>query len=379
MASITKRITPAGSTKWRARYRDFEGAEHVRHFDKQKDAKAWLLDMESSIADGTWADPARGKQTVGVMAQTWLASHPDWTPSTRARNESIVRLHINPRWEKVPLANMQPESIQKWVSSIELAPGSVRKIASALTSILDLAVVHRRLGVNPAAQVARPKQPLSRRRYLTGHQLELMADNAGSWQDLVLVLGYTGLRFGELAALRVRDVDLVKRRLNIAASVTEVNGRMEWGDPKDHQRRSVPYPDFLDAAMELRTGGRPEDALVWCTSVGTPLRIGNVRRDWFDAAAKAAGVEGLTPHELRHTAASLAVAAGASVLAVQRMLGHDKPATTLNIYSDLFDDELDDVSARLAETRAGVLADYLRTGRQIEGDPQQCLGTGTSG
>lgn len=379
MASIKKRELPSGNIAWRARYIDPEGQEHSKNFDRQKDAKAWLVDVESSIQDGTWVAPSGGRQTVAVAAATWLASHPDWTPSTRERNESIVKLHINPRWGTVRLASVQPDAVQQWLNGIELAPGSVRKIASAFKSILDLAVAHRRLGVNPAAQIARPKQPLSQRRYLTGQQLETMADAAGYWQDLVLTLGYCGLRFGELAALRVSNVDLTRRRLNIEASVTEVGGKMEWGAPKTHQRRSVPFPDFLDGPMQRRTHGRPADALVWCTSVGTPLRIGNVRRDWFDGAATAAGVAGLTPHELRHTAASLAVAAGASVLAVQRMLGHDKPSTTLDIYSDLFDSELDDVSARLAETRAGIMAGIIRARGQIEGDPQQCLGTGTSG
>lgn len=94
---------------------------------------------------------------------------------------------------------------------------------------------------------------------------------------------------------------------------------------------------------------------------GGVLRIGNARRDWFDPAARSAGLDGLTPHELRHTAASLAVKAGASVLAVQRMLGHDKPSTTLDVYADLFDEDLDRVAERLVSVRSAVLADYLRT------------------
>lgn len=86
-----------------------------------------------------------------------------------------------------------------------------------------------------------------------------------------------------------------------------------------------------------------------------------MRRGWFDAAAVTAGVPGLTTHELRHTAASLAVSAGASVLGVRRMLGHDKASTTLDVYSDLFDADLDAVADRLADTRSRLLADSLRT------------------
>ena len=94
------------------------------------------------------------------------------------------------------------------------------------------------------------------------------------------------------------------------------------------------------------------------------LRNRNARRDWFDAAAAAIGEPGLTPHELRHTAAPLAVSAGANVKAVQRMLGHASAAMTLDRYADLFDDDLDAVAERLdavARTAREFLADFLRT------------------
>jgi integrase len=76
------------------------------------------------------------------------------------------------------------------------------------------------------------------------------------------------------------------------------------------------------------------------------------RRGWLAQAAAATGVPGLTPHELRHTAASLAISAGANVKAVQRMLGHASAEVTLNVYSDLFDDDLDDVATRLNRAAA---------------------------
>ena len=93
--------------------------------------------------------------------------------------------------------------------------------------------------------------------------------------------------------------------------------------------------------------GKAPDDVVFTTRRGAVLRNLNFRRDVFDAAATAAGLEGLTPHELRHTAASLAVSAGANVKAVQRMLGHASAAMTLDVYSGLFDDDLDGVAERL--------------------------------
>jgi integrase len=93
--------------------------------------------------------------------------------------------------------------------------------------------------------------------------------------------------------------------------------------------------------------GKAPGAVVFTTRRGAVLRNLNFRREVFDAAATVAGLEGLTPHELRHTAASLAVSAGANVKAVQRMLGHASAAMTLDVYSGLFDDDLDGVAERL--------------------------------
>ena len=94
---------------------------------------------------------------------------------------------------------------------------------------------------------------------------------------------------------------------------------------------------------------------------GGVLLLRNFRRRVFDPAARAAGLDGLTPHELRHTAASLAVASGANVKAVQRMLGHASAAMTLDVYSGLFDDDLDALADRLD----AAAADFLRTGAVI--------------
>jgi integrase len=123
----------------------------------------------------------------------------------------------------------------------------------------------------------------------------------------------------------------------------------------------VPFPAFLDADIERRMEGKGSGDLLFSTDSGTSVRVRNMRRDWFDLAARVAGVEGLTPHELRHTAASLAVSAGANVLALQRMLGHEQPSTTLDVYSDLFDEDLDAVADALTSARARALADSVRT------------------
>lgn len=357
MASITKR--PDGV--WRARYRDREGKEHARHFQRKVDAQQWLDETTANLVTGVWVNPSRARGTVQSQAEAWLSSHPDWTPSTRARNESIVKNYVMPRWGAVRLGDLTTDAIQGWTGELQLSPGSIRKVTGVLSGILDRAVQTKHLGLNPALGVVRPRQKLKRRRYLDAFQVETLADAAGRQRDIILVLSYCGLRFGEMAALTVSSVDQLRRRFMIEASVTEVNGQMEWSEPKDHQRRSVPFPAFLDDEIADRMRDRGLDDLLFASARGGVLRIGNARRDWFDPAARSAGLDGLTPHELRHTAASLAVKAGASVLAVQRMLGHDKPSTTLDVYADLFDEDLDRVAERLVSVRSAVLADYLRT------------------
>ena len=126
-----------------------------------------------------------------------------------------------------------------------------------------------------------------------------------------------------------------------------------WGTPKTHQRREVPIPRFLAeqlAAHVARQG--PEDLVFTGVRRGSPLRAAIFRRGHFDAAAKAIGIPGLHPHELRHTAASLAIAAGADVKVVQQMLGHASATMTMDTYGHLFENRLDEVADALDRARA---------------------------
>lgn len=366
MASIRK-ITPTyraadGTIReskpvWQAQYRDDDGKQHRRNFDRKVDAQAWLDEVTTARNTGTYADPRAGRATVGQVAEGWL-TNPRWSETTSERNAGIVRVHILPRWGKTPVAKVTHDGVQEWVNELVesgLSGGSVRKVHGALSGILGRAVKSKRVAVNAAKDVDLPKQALKARRYLSAREVEDLAGAAGDDRDVVLVLAYCGLRFGELAALRVRQVDQLRRRLTVESSVTEVNGKLVWSTPKDHQRRTVPYPPFLDAAITARIAGKGLDDLVFTSHRGETLRVRNVRRDWFDAAARDT-VGAVTPHELRHTCASLAVAGGASVLALQRMLGHAKASMTLDVYADLFDTDLDDVAANLARLREHSLS-----------------------
>jgi integrase len=228
--------------------------------------------------------------------------------------------------------------------------------------LLELAVRDGRIPKNPATGVRLPRAAKPEKRFLTPEQVHQLADAAaqypipevgGQYRVLVLVLAFCGIRWGEAAALRVKRVDTFRRRLSVAESVTEVSGRLVWGTPKSHAARSVPMPRFLAELLTELVAGKAADDLVFKTWRGKALRNLNFRRDVFDRAAEDANLKGLTPHELRHTAASLAVSAGANVKAVQKMLGHASAAMTLDVYSGLFDDDLDGVAAGL-EALPGV-------------------------
>ena len=361
MVSLSKRQDGA----WRARYRDKSGREHSKHFRRKTDAQTWLDSVTVSVGTGTYADPRKGKGKVGDMAERWFASNVRWKDTTRARNRSILDLHVLPYWGRRRLDSVDVEELQDWVNGLTtsgMSDNTVRKVAGVLSGVLDYAVgTAKALGVSPMAGVKLPSQRSRRRKYLTAGQVEALADAAGRSGDVVLMLGYTGLRIGELVALRVGDVDFLRRRVTVGESATEVNGELVWSTPKDDEVRQVPLPGFLVDVLAARCEGRGQGELLFPAPRGGPLRVRNMRRDWFDAAAVEAGVPGLTPHELRHTAASLAVSAGASVLALQRMLGHSKPSVTLDVYADLFDDDLDRLAETMQSARSGARADFLRT------------------
>jgi len=274
--------------------------------------------------------------------------------------QGIVSKHIKPKWGNVPLAKITHEDVAEWISSIRLAPASVAYIHRVFSLILELAVLSGRISRNPAHGVRLRKMPKSDKRFLTREEVFRLADAAAEYpipeigeqyRVLILVLAFCGLRWGEAAGLKVKRLDLLRRRLVVAETLSEVNGHLVWGTPKNHQARSVPVPGFLVDMLAALIASKSviEPDLVFTTWHGKPLRNLNFRRDVFDRAAEDAGLAGLTPHELRHTAASLAVSAGANVKAVQRVLGHASAAMTLDVYSGLFDDDLDGVAARLDE------------------------------
>ncbi|MGO9650708.1 site-specific integrase [Mycobacterium sp.] len=211
-----------------------------------------------------------------------------------------------------------------------------------------------------------PKRQHADRGYLSHVQVAALAVAVDRQGEVVRFLAYTGLRWGEMAALRVQDFDMLRRRVNVSRSVTESSG-LVWSTPKTWERRSVPFPAALADELAALMVGKGRDELVFTDLRDGVLRVSNYRSKVFAPAVVACRKADdtfptITPHDLRHTAASLAISAGANVKAVQRMLGHAKASMTLDVYADLFDEDLDGVADRL-DAAIKSAADPLRTAR----------------
>jgi integrase len=195
---------------------------------------------------------------------------------------------------------------------------------------------------------------------LSAEQLDRLAGESGRYRGLVLLLGVGGLRWGEAAALRVRDVDFLRRRITLTENAVTVGGQVYTGTLKTGKARTVALPAFVLDALSEACAGKDRDALLWSTRTGTPLGPPAPSSSWLAFAVRRCQAADpdfprVSAHALRHTAASLAIHAGANPLVVQRMLGHSSAAMTLDVYADLFESDLDAVAENVGKmwARAG--------------------------
>jgi integrase len=145
---------------------------------------------------------------------------------------------------------------------------------------------------------------------------------------------------------------MLRRRASISENAVQSGTQIHVGTPKAHKQRIVPLPEFLLTYLARQCEGRRREDLLFPGDDGRHLRRPHPESGWFAKAVTTSRIPRTTPHDLRHTAASLAVSAGANVKAVQKMLGHASAAMTLDIYADLFDDDLEAVATALHNARA---------------------------
>lgn len=363
MATIETYVLASGAKRYRVRYRTPENRSTDKSgFTTKRDAQAFAATVEVSKLSGTYIAPAAGRITVGEVAREWLDfASATIKATTMAKHESAWSFRVQPRWGAVAIGDVRPPAIKAWVAELHASGVGAASIESALDVLrgaLGSALDDRVLLVNPAAGVKPPRRKLSKRGYLTIPQVEAIAVEAmtvrADYATVIGFLAYTGLRWGEMAALRVESFDMLRRRVQVREAVAEVRGKIVWGTPKDHERRSVPFPAFLAQPLAELMEGKNRSDLVFTGAKGAVLAVSRFRpRVFAPAVSRAKKADPtfptITPHDLRHTAASLAVSSGANVKAVQTMLGHASAVLTLDTYSDLFADDLDAVAAHLDE------------------------------
>jgi integrase len=355
MATI-KRYATATGTRWEVRYRTPEGAtSRKRGFTTKKAAEDWDANNKVSIQKGDYVAPTRGRVTVGELAPAWLERKKATTEPSHSRTlESSWKNHVAPTWSAVPVSKVTATGVKGWTASMTGAGCSATTVLRALgvlSGILDDAVADGRIARNNARGLSarkreKPVKPKGKHVYLDHDDVARLAAEAGLHRVVVLTLAYCGLRWGEMIALRVRHVDELRKRLLIVDNAVQIGGQHHLGTPKDDEPREVPVPAFVLAEIRAQITGRGPDDLVFGDGDRYMLRPKG-SNGWFTRAVERAKVQRITPHDLRHTAASLAVSAGANVLAVSRMLGHENPQMTLSTYADLFDSDLDKVGTAL--------------------------------
>ncbi|WP_280480568.1 tyrosine-type recombinase/integrase [Nocardia cyriacigeorgica] len=359
--------------RWRARYVDPNGVERSQSFDTKAEAQRWLdSDVTTKVVTGTWVDPDRSGVLFSVVAEKWFATKKFRKPKTVAGYRSLLDTLVLPRWGSVPLRDIDFEDIQDWLVTLSesgsarftgkgLSASRVVQAYQVLGQVLRFAVKTKRLASNPAVDLELPSALAGERRYLSHLEVLRLGMAAGRLRPLVFTLAYTGIRIGEATALRVMDVDLDNRRVRVTRSATPVAGKgIVVTDTKNHNSRSVPIPESLAKELETLMEGRELTAPLFPSEKDGGLLEYHEFRRAFDEAANSVGLRGLVPHGLRHTAASLAISAGANIKVVQRMLGHKTAMLTLDLYGHLFPDDLDTVAAGM-EAGAKAAADQLRT------------------
>lgn len=369
---------------------------HSKSFDSKGDAEEYASELEDDIRMGRYIDPRERERPFGEVAEAWLDSKKKVKESTWLRYRQELDNYVLPRWANVPIGAIKRNDIDDWVTQLaageavssfkvrktqtKLAPSSLAHIARiGFGGPVRYAIEARLIAVNPMRGVELPRvegDEIDDLHTLTLPEVEELATealriaqadgrSATKTQDrhgdgsLVRFLAYCGPRVNEALALKVKDIDIDARRAHIRRTWTKSKtGARKLGTPKTWERRAVPIPAFLVPELRALLAGRgPEDYVFRATRGGAIDHKNWYNRVWRRALG-AVGIPddfGLTIHDLRHTAASLAIASGADVKLVQNMLGHRDATETLNTYSHLWPDRLDEVMDALTAHRNRAL------------------------
>lgn len=382
------RQLPSG--RYQVRYRGPDGHQYAAPitFATKSDADAYLATIYSDIVRSAWRAPVRSKETVGEYVTRWIAQNGRLKPTTRALYEHLAAKNIlSQRLARVPLADLTPDRVRTWHAdlsskvarrvatrqhhSVATKPTGAATVAQSyrlLRAAMSTAVADGILAAQPCRITGADESPSDERPVATVRQVAACADAMPErYRLLILLAAWTGIRFGELAALQRQDFDLAEPSVRVAQRAYEVRrgplsgsrSGIDIGEPKSRSsRRVVPLPPFLLPEVERHLDDFvPDDsaALVFTTGHGNPIRTSTLTPIWH-RAREAAGRPDLRFIDLRHTGQTLAAQAGATEAELRRRMGHAS-ASASAIYLHATDEHGRAVAERLSEmaTDATVL------------------------
>jgi integrase len=331
------------------------GRQRAKSFRTKGEATRW----DAKIKSGGLADRAESDITVDELAAKLLATKAGLSPKTREMYANGAR-HVLAEFSGLRAAALQPSEIRAWIGGLQAekgphgakqlvpASGSLRQqVLHSLSSMLDLAVEDGLLDENPVRvrKITADRGGRREARFLTMDELIGLAAGCGPYELMVLFMGLTGVRIGEACALRVGMVDLSRGKARIYRSL----GASGEGKTKTRKGRDVPLPPELELDILAAVAGRASDEFLFTSPTGQPVNSGNWRRRVFYPAVEEAGLGEMHVHDLRHTAASLAISSGATIKDVQEMMGHATATMTLDLYGHRWAGHMSDVGVRMGE------------------------------
>lgn len=359
MAHIRK--LPSG--RWQARYIAPDRSERAKNFERKVDAERFIAVMEADKLRGEWVDPRSGRVRFGDYAQGWLAGKVDLLPGTVDKVTRHLRRHILPAFGVREIATIQPADVRAWVAKLSgsgLAPDTVKAIYLTFGQVMHTAEIDRLIVRTPCVGIKLPKATAHEEmHFLTADQVADLAEAiTPRFRALVYTAAYAGLRAGEIGALRVERLNLLRGTLEVVASLWEGNGQHVIGPPKSGRRRTLTIPRFLVDMLGAHLAEYPSaNGYVFTSTEGAMLRHRNFYDRHFKPAVNAAGLPAvLRFHDLRHTCAALLIANGRHMEEVKEYLGHSTIRVTSDRYGHLFPSAKEALAGSLDATFAAASA-----------------------
>lgn len=312
--------------------------------DSKQAVQNQLSQERSRQLDGTFTEPNRLR--VAAFLERWLedAARPTVRATTHGSYKGIVDNHISPRIGGLMLGKLTPIHVQALYAELERdgASARIRQLVHAVLSrALKQALKWGLVARNVCDAVDPPRVPRKEITALNGEQVQALlaaAEAERLYALFVLAIG-TGMRLGELFALQWKNVDLKRSSLAVCHTLMELNGKLSLEEPKTAKsRRRIDLPQSAVEALRLHRAkmlkeGQGGVEWVFCNQSGRPLRRSHFHKYVFKPLLKAAKLPDIRFHDLRHTSASLLLAAGVHPKVVQERLGHAQIGITLDIYS----------------------------------------------